>query len=161
LLLEINRTPINPPCALVPRDLPVLVHCAHAHANLGGFHLSWNEPLLYRSARLRPQLNPRGPTACGHRRFERARQLWIRGETSLSWLLATYTPGRILGWTPDAHSANVCIASCAYAAERIGRSIEEKALWDWPVFLKRPDSPTRWTPSVLEGRTLFTVHPTS
>jgi hypothetical protein len=38
LLLEINLTSIDPPCALVPRDLPVLVHCAHTHANLGGFH---------------------------------------------------------------------------------------------------------------------------
>jgi len=57
--------------------------------------------------------------------------------------LQLYTQGRILGWTPNAHSANVCLASCAYAAERIGRSIEEKVPWDPPVFLKRPRGPTR------------------
>jgi hypothetical protein len=135
------------------RDLPVLVHCAHAHANLGGFHLSWNER-LYRSACRRPQLNPRGPTVCGHRRFERAVSCAYAAKPLSLGCLQPYTPGRILGWTPDAHSANVCLASCAYAAkhcpascayaaERIGLSIEENTLWDPPVFLKRPDGPTR------------------
>ena len=37
------------PCACLPR----------------GCHLKWNEH-LYRSARRRPQLNPRGPAAAGH-----------------------------------------------------------------------------------------------
>jgi hypothetical protein len=41
LLLEINLTSIYPTCAQGPRDPPVLVHCAHAHANPGGFHLSF------------------------------------------------------------------------------------------------------------------------
>jgi hypothetical protein len=50
------------------------------------------------------------------------------------------TSGRILGWTPNAHSANVCLTSCVYAAERIGRSIETNTLWDLPIFL---DGPTR------------------
>ena len=62
-------------------DQPVLVLCAHAHANQRGFHLSWNEH-LYRSVRHRPQLNPSGPTTCVHWRFERSCQLCIRGETS-------------------------------------------------------------------------------
>ena len=68
--------------------------------------------------------------------------------------LQPYTPGRILDWTPDAYRANVylascaytakhCPANCAYAAERIDRSIEEKTLWDRSIFLKRPDGPTR------------------
>ena len=52
-----------------------------------GCHLKWNEH-LYRSARRRPQLNPRGPAACGHLRFECARQLCIRGCTSVPWLPA-------------------------------------------------------------------------
>jgi hypothetical protein len=63
-------------------------------------------------------------------------------------------PGRILAWTPNAHSVNVCLASCVYAAERslascvyaaerLDRSIEKKALWDPAVFLKRPDGPIR------------------
>ena len=49
-------------------DNRVLVPCAHALRQPRGFHLSWNES-LYRFARRRPQLT-RGPTTCGHRRFE-------------------------------------------------------------------------------------------
>ena len=52
------------PCACLPR----------------GCHFKWNEH-LYRSARRRPQLNPRGPAACGHRRFDCVCQLWTRGYT--------------------------------------------------------------------------------
>ncbi len=117
--------------------------CDHAHANLGGSHHEWNEH-LYHSARRRPQLNPRGPTACGHRRFERACQLCMRGYTLFCLgCLQPYTPGRILGWTPNTHSANVYPASCVYSVERVGRSIEEKVPWDPPVFLKRPRGPTQ------------------
>jgi hypothetical protein len=97
----------------------VLKHCDHAHRQPRGFHLSWNEH-LYCFARRHPQLNLRGPAACGHRRiFERV-------YLSALGYLQPSTPGRILGWTPNEHSADVCLDSCVYVSAHIGRPIEER-----------------------------------
>ena len=66
LLLEINLTSIYPTCAQGPRDPPVLVHCAHAHANPGGFHhkLHYKSPgnILPDWSRLRNDMSLRGKT---------------------------------------------------------------------------------------------------
>ena len=40
-----------------------------------------------------------------------------RGYLSVLGYLHPNTLGRISGWTPNAHSADVCFASCGYAAE--------------------------------------------
>ena len=117
-----------------------------------GCHLSWNEA-LYRFARRRPQLT-RDPAA---RRQQRIRACYT---SLLVGSLQLNTSGRILGWTPNEHSANVCLASCVYAAAHIGRSIGKNVLWDPPPLL-RPDSPPRCSASVLDGGTLSTVHSTS
>jgi len=82
----------------------VLKHCDHAHRQPRGFHLSWNEH-LYCFARRHPQLNLRGPAACGHRRIFECVYLSALG------YLQPSTPGRILGWTPNEHSADVCLDS--------------------------------------------------
>ncbi len=92
------------------------MHCAHAHANLGGFHLTWNER-LYSSVRRRPQLNPRAPAALSIGDLSVVSNCTYASKPLYLGCLQPYTPGRILGWTPDAHSANVCLASCAYVAK--------------------------------------------
>ena len=68
-------------------DNRVLVPCAHALRQPRGFHLSWNEA-LYCFARRRPQLT-RGPTACGHRRFELLASCVYAARPLRSWFPAT------------------------------------------------------------------------
>ena len=77
------------------------MHRAQALANPWGYHHKWNEA-LYRFARRRPQLT-RGPTACGHRRFEHLASCAYAARPLCLGCLQPYTPGCILAWTPDAH----------------------------------------------------------
>ena len=130
-------------------------HCIRQHLRMefSANHLTLNEA-LYRFTRRRPQLT-RDPVA---RRQQRIRACYT---SLLVGSLQLNTSGRILGWTPNAHSADVCLASCVYAAAHIGRSIGKKVLWDPPPLLERPDSPPRCVASVLDGGTLSTVHSTS
>ena len=139
-----------------------------------GFHFSWNEA-LYCFARRRPQLTRDPPhlaigdlivpASCGH-----------AATHSLPWLLAPATLGRISGWKPDTHSANVCFASCGYTAEHsvfcfascgyaaqfcTGRPIEEDIQRDLPLLLEGPYGPTQSPSSVLEGSILSPVHSSS
>ena len=59
-----------------------------------------------------------------------------RGYLSVLGPLRPHTLGRISGWTPNAHSADVCFASCGYAVEFCtGRPIEENIQWDLPLLL--------------------------
>ena len=85
-----------------------------------------------------------------------------RGYLSVPGPLHPHMLGRISGWTPDAHSAYVCFASCGYAAEFCtGRPIEEDIQRDLPLLLEGPRGPTQSPSSVLEGRTFSAVHSTS
>jgi hypothetical protein len=76
----------NPNADILVTSL-VLKHCAHALRQPWGSHHKWNEA-LYRFARRRPQLT-RGPTACGHRRFEHLASCVYAARPLRSWLPAT------------------------------------------------------------------------
>jgi len=150
-LLSIHSSS-NPNADILVTSL-VLKPCAHALRQPRGSHLSWNE-VLYRFARRRPQLT-RGPAAWCPRRI----RVWI---PLLPRPLHPHTLGRISGWTPDAHSANVCFSSCGYAAKVCtGRPIEEDIHRDLPLLLEGPCGPTPSPSSVLEGSILSPVHSSS